>query len=123
MAGADRFPFGFARADLTVERERHVTARLHAERGRNGRPDVFPNEHVSVGDVEDLIASACCLTGPGDGAGQQVGIDRLGHARPAAREGQGQPCFALEGCVDTDGGDHVHGASGGVADDQHRTQD
>ena len=77
----------------------------------DGRPDVLPDEHVAIGDVEDFIASAGRLTRPGHRAGQQVGVDRLGHPRRAAREGQVQPCLALQGGIDAKGGDHVHGAT------------
>ena len=123
VPGADGFPFRLARTDLAVERERHMPARPHAERLGDGGPDVFPDEHVAIGDVEDLVAGVCRLTGPGDDAGQQVGVDGLGHARRAAGEGQVQPGLAPQGGIDTKGGDHVHGAAGGIADDQDRAQD
>jgi hypothetical protein len=96
-----------SRADVAIERERHVTARPHAQRRGDGGPDVFPDEHVAIRDVENLVAGACYFPGPSDGAGQQVGIDRLGHARRAARKGQVNPCLAPQSGIDAKGRDHI----------------
>jgi hypothetical protein len=53
VLGADRFPFLLVRADVAIERERHVTTRPYAQRRGDGGPDVFPDEHVAIRDVEN----------------------------------------------------------------------
>jgi len=91
----DRLPFRLAQAGLAIERERQVSARPHAQL-RRWRARYFAGRRRCRGDVRDLVAGEGRLAGPGDGARQQVGIDRLGHARCAAGEGQVQPCLASQ---------------------------
>ncbi len=105
------------------QRQRHGGARLHLQRLCDRRPDILPGEDVAIGDVEGFVARRLRLAGPGDGARQQIDVDRLRHPRGAAGIIQRPALLAQHRGIDAERRDQVHGAAHGFADDQHRPQD
>ena len=108
--------------DSSRQRQRHGLSRPHIQRIRYRRPDVLPGEDVAIGDIEGFVARSVRLAAPGDGACQQIDVDRLRHPRRTAGIIQIASLLAQHGGIDAERRDQVHRAAHRHADDQHRPQ-
>ena len=98
------------------ERRRLVRPRFDAERLGDDRPDVLPDEHIAVRDVEGLVARRRRLGRPDERTREQPRVDRLQHIGRPAGVGERQALLLADRRVGPDRRNEVHRRADDIAE-------